>query len=162
MNQLITKNDKNLVLAGITISKYWYSDCTNSKSWKKNSLTGIYECVRNCPEKVDTSQSCFFTFPFSFLVHIFLVKILIISWSYIEVWVMGLKNKNHCSIYDVLLHRSELFYISHVLFLAWELCTHLNFSFEDNSFTSLLSIFFCIITFIANSCSSDYFNTTQP
>ena len=86
MNQLITKNEKNLVLAGITISKYWYSDCTNSKSWKKNSLTGIYECVRNCLEKVDTSQPWgFFTFPFSLLVHIFLGKninnIMIIYWS---------------------------------------------------------------------------------
>lgn len=85
MNQLITKNEKNLVLTGITISKYWYSDCTNSKSWKKNSLTGIYECVRNCPEKVDTSQSCFFYFSLFISCAYFFGKninnIMIIYWS---------------------------------------------------------------------------------
>ena len=86
MNQLITKNEKNLVLAGITISKYWYSDCTNSKSWKK-ILSQVYMNVLEIVRRkwTQVSLGVFFTFPFSFLVHIFFGKninnIMIIYWS---------------------------------------------------------------------------------
>lgn len=85
MNQLITKNEKNLVLAGITISKYWYSDCTNSKSWKKNSLTGIYMNVLEIVLRKWTQVSLvFLLFPFHFLCIYFgknINNIMIIYWS---------------------------------------------------------------------------------